>query len=170
MKIDVLGLGESLKEFMPSKNITIGVNDIYKHYPVDYVLTVDRPSRFTKERLQTIKDSYPKKFYTHLNDWKGLVDNLELFKFAIGGRCSINEIDSEGLLYSNNSTFVACVLAYKMGATTINIFGADFNTHPNFKDKSLENVLSDFKKLLDFFKSKDIQINISKGSKLNELI
>ena len=38
MKIDVLGLGESLKEYKPSKNKTIGVNDIFKHHKVDYLV------------------------------------------------------------------------------------------------------------------------------------
>ena len=36
--IEVLGLGPSISEYVPSGNETIGVNDIFKHYPVDNLL------------------------------------------------------------------------------------------------------------------------------------
>ena len=169
MNIDVLGLGESLKEFKPSENITIGVNDISKYYPVDFLVCVDKPDRFSKDRLKTILDSNVKKFYTHLNEWSRLKIKTQIIKLN-GIRGSLKGIEGDSVCYSNNSTFVAVVIAYKIGATQINIYGADFNTHPNFKDTLLETALDDFEKLFDYLKSKGVEINISKGSKLNELI
>jgi len=83
------------------------------------------------------------------------------------GRGNLNDIESERFCYSNNSTFVAVVLAYKLGATKINIFGADFNNHPNLDTKT---VLIDFKKLFDYLKGKRVEITVTKGSQLNKLI
>jgi hypothetical protein len=169
MKFDVLGLGESLKEFKPSKNKTIGVNDIFKHHSTDYLVCVDKPSRFTKDRLNTILKSDVKKFYTHLNEWSRLKVRTQIIKLN-GLRGSLKGIEGDEVCYSNNSTFVAVVLAYKMGATQINIYGADFNTHPNFKNTLLETALEDFQKLFDYLIEQGVKINISKGSKLNDLI
>ena len=168
MKIDVLGLGESLREYKPSKNKTIGVNDIFKHHKVDYLVCVDKPNRFTKDRLKTIIDSDVEKFYTHLNEWSKLKTRTQIIKLN-GIRGSLKGIEEDAVCYSNNSTFVAVVIAYKIGATQINIFGADFNTHPNFKNELLETALNDFEKLFDYLKSKGVEINVSKGSRLNLL-
>lgn len=169
MKIDVLGLGESLKEYKPSKNKTIGVNDIFKHYKTNYLVCVDKPSRFSKDRLKTIIESDVDKFYTHLNEWSRLKVKTQIIKLN-GARGSLKGIEKDEVCYSNNSTFVAVVIAYKMGAKQINIYGADFNTHPNFKNELLETALDDFERLFDYLKSKDVEINVSKDSRLNEVI
>jgi len=167
IKFDVLGLGESLKEYKPSGNKTIGVNDIWKHYSVDYLICIDRPSGFSKERFKTILNSKPIKFFSHLEDWKIYNPNFELM-ILTSPRGSLDNIEGTGICYSNNSMFVAVVMAYKLGAKEINIFGADFNTHPNFQDNKIHTTLKDFKKLFLYLKSKGIKINISKGSKLNQ--
>jgi len=170
MKADVLGLGESLKDYSPSKNnITFGVNDIFKHHHVDYLVCVDRITAFTPERFATIKASTCLKFYTHLEEWQNHLKNVQLFSLS-GPRGCIKGIESQDVPYSNNSTFVAVVLAYKHGAKEINIFGADFNTHKNFKINKGEIVLKDFKKLFDYMKSKGVVINVANGSRLNELL
>ncbi len=168
MKIDVLGLGESLKEFKPSNNITIGVNDIYKHHKTDFIVCVDKPSRFSEERLNTIVNSDCKLFYTHLNEWSRLKIQTKIINLN-GIRGSLKGIENDLFCYSNNSTFVAVVLAYKLGATEINIFGADFNNHKNIKDNLLTTALKDFKNLFDYLKEQGVEINISKGSKLKEV-
>lgn len=165
MKIDVLGLGDSFKEFTPSKNITIGVNDIYKTYKVDYLILVDKPERFTKDRLKTIIESTPLKFYSHINDWERLVPNFCKINLA-KGRGNIEHIETQDLCYSNNSTYVAVVLAYKIGAKEINLFGIDFNNHKFIKDSILETTKKDFKQLINYLKSKGVKVNISKGSSL----
>jgi len=38
MIISVLGLGESVNEFINNGSTTIGVNDIWKHHKADYVI------------------------------------------------------------------------------------------------------------------------------------
>jgi len=125
MIISVLGLGESVNEFINNGSTTIGVNDIWKHHKADYVVCVDRINAFTVNRLSTILKSKPKKFLTHLEEWKRIMPTFELIELS-KGRGNLNDIDNT-FAYSNNSVFVAVVLAYKLGATEINIYGADFN-------------------------------------------
>lgn len=165
MKVNILGLGESLKEFTPNGGITVGVNDINKHFEVDYLVCVDRPNRFNYERLETMTNSNAK-FLSQCSEWSNIVKNFEHIKLSAGARGNLNDIDNS-FPFSNNSTFVAVCLAYKLGAKEISIFGADFNTHPNFKDNGLEMVLKDFKRLFEFLKSKGVKINITKQSRLN---
>ena len=166
MIINVLGLGESLKDFKQDGSITIGVNDIWKYHKTHYIVCVDRINAFSVERFKTIHHSKPIKFLSHLEEWQPLMPTFELIKLN-SGRGNIKEIESENYCYSNNSPYVAVVLAYKLGATTINIYGVDFNTHKNFKDNMLLAAIKDFKVLFDYLKSKGIKINVTKSSKLN---
>lgn len=168
MKVSVLGLGESVNEFKPNGSITIGVNDIWKHHPTDYIVCVDRINAFTVKRLRTIMFSKPKKFFTHLEEWKRIMPTFELIELS-KGRGNLNDIDNT-FAYSNNSVFVAVVLAYKLGATEINIFGADFNTHAAFNGNMLFAALDDFKRLFDFLKDKGIKITVTKSSKINQIL
>ena len=168
MIIDVLGLGESIADFKDSSNITIGVNDIAKYWQTDYTVCVDRINAFEVCRLSTIIKSTPIKFYTHLEEWKRIMPTFELIELS-KGRGNINDIENT-FAYSNNSVFVAVVLAYKLGATEINIFGADFNTHKAFNGNMLLAALDDFKKLFDYLKEKGVKINVTKSSKLNEIL
>lgn len=166
MKAVILGLGETLEEYVPSEDsITFGVNDIFKCHPVDYLVCVDRIHRFTPERFKTIANSTHKKFYTHLDEWQGHVQRVQLISLS-AGRGSLEGMESEKICYSNNSTYVATVIAYKHGAKEISIFGADFNTHPSFMDNKLDITLSDFKKLFDYLRSKGVKITVTKRSKL----
>lgn len=170
MKMDVLGLGESVLSYVNTGNQTVGVNDINKYYPVDYLVVVDLPRRFTGNRLATIKKSIPKKFFTYLEEWRGIVFNYEKINLA-PGRGFLNHLHDKDLVcHSNNSTFVACVMAYKLGAKEIYLYGADFNTHPNFTDDPLKRTLKDFKALYDKLLKVGVKMYVTKESRLSEFI
>ena len=142
MTIEVLGLGESLSEYQPNGNITIGVNDIHSRIKTNYVVCVDTFEPFTKERLNTILNTKCCGFYTHLPCWKSVENYTEIKLHRLA------EIDSELFRYSNNSPFVACVLAYKLGATRIVLWGVDMNTHHALsKPNSFERAVKDYVKL-----------------------
>lgn len=160
MKINILGLGESLAEYKPDGNITIGVNDIFKFHKADYLVVIDPPNRFAKCRLLTILNSKPRKFFTHYyNSWRPLVENLQTLTMSAG--YDFKQLDKPGVtLHSNNSVFVACVIAYKMGATDIVIYGADFNTHPNFKENELKTTLSHFETLHKELKARKVCLTV----------
>lgn len=166
--IDVLGLGESISGYNNTGNETIGVNDIFKHYPVDHLLVMDQPHRFAKERLATIILSTPKKFYSSVRDdkecyvWESLVPNFTPIKTEKGRGYLKTLDDPDTYSISSNSPFTACVMAYKMGAKKIVMYGVDFNTHPHLsKDNSIETILLHYKKLFDELKGKGVIIGVS---------
>ena len=148
MTIEILGLGESLNEYKPNGNTTIGVNDIHSLIKTDYVVCVDNFEPFTKERLEVILNTKCKGFYTQLPCWKSVENYTEIKLHRLA------EMDSELFRYSNNSPFVACVLAYKLGATKIVLWGVDMNTHHALsKPNSFERAVKDYIKLKeDLFK------------------
>jgi hypothetical protein len=173
MIIDVLGLGESIKNYNPSGNITIGVNDIFKYHKVDHLLVMDKPERFERERLKTIMLSTPKKFYSNCREengtytWQNLVNNFIPIT-PEKGRGNVKTLDSDRYSISSNSTFTAVVLAYKLGAKQINCYGLDFNTHPHLSsDRSLETIIEHFTKLRDELSKRYITVFVSsQNSKL----
>lgn len=160
----MLALGESLNEFIPSNNIRIGVNDIAPQYNVDYKVVVDAPHRFTKERLHTIIQFPAKKFFTHLPVWQTLVNNVELFK-CCNGRGNLKRFDTH-VSYSNNSPYVAVIIAYKLGAKRINIYGADFNNHHSLKGSNRETALKHFKALVQLLNEKEVNVFTASQSSL----
>lgn len=144
MTIDVLGLGETVREYKPTGNITVGVNDIFKYFPVDYLVLADPPQRFPEpDRFKTIMESTPKKF---LCPKKWPVDNFEFIQLS-AGRGMFKDFDTT-YAFSNNSPFIACVHAYKLGAKEIHLYGADFNTHETLSnEQSKKTILKHYKEL-----------------------
>ncbi|MES2397948.1 MAG: hypothetical protein V4549_18190 [Bacteroidota bacterium] len=170
MNIDVIACGESALKYAYTGNITVGVNDCYKIHPVDYLVCVDLPRAFEKERLRQILNSRPIKFYTQLSDWKALMKTYEHIDFANGSGVLKRFGKDNTICYSNNSAFVACVIAYKLGAKQINLYGADFNTHPNFIDNNLKKTLKDFKALDNLLSLNGCKLMVTKESRLSEII
>jgi len=146
MRINILGLGETLNHFIEDGNVTVGVNDIHSRIKTDYVVCVDVPDVFNRERFYTIANTKCKGFYSQILDWAILVDNFNIIEFN-RGRGLLHELDNDKFCYSNNSTYVACILAYKLGAKEIVMWGVDFNDHPHIKDKSRDKAIGDFNNL-----------------------
>lgn len=175
--IDVLGLGESILDYKNDGSETIGVNDIYKHYPVDYLLVMDQPHRFTKDRLATILLSTPKKFYSNVRDdsgkyiWGGMPNFIPILTEK--GRGNLKSIDEPDLYsLSNNSPFTACVMAYKMGAKRIVLYGVDLNTHRHLSSENmLSTILVHYKNLFEKLKDRGVGLFVSsEKSKLSAII
>ena len=173
MRIDVLGLGKSILEYKNNGCQTIGVNDIYRYHKTDYVLCVDYPKRFNEERLNFIKGSTPKKFYSQLvtngkrQGWDFMInfEKIELTsKLDLSNRNKIS--------HSNNSAFVATVLAFHLGATEIVLCGVDFVGHKHLsQQRMLQRAMNDFKKLKEELEKKDVIISVSsKFSKLHGVL
>lgn len=166
MTINILGLGESLSRYIYDENKTIGVNDIWKKVQTNYLVCVDRPSRFEPERLEIIKTCKPEKFFSHITEWKQFHENYEHIDL-----CYEAKLDSEQVRCSNNSTFVACIMAFRLGAKNIQIYGADFKTH-----KTLQNEYKQFRILRDFgfinseFKAKGVKLCCTKESILSQIL
>lgn len=139
----VMGLGVSTNDILEhdlSEFVTIGVNDICKVYTPDYVLTVDLPGRFSKDRLPSITETKSSYLFTQLPEWKKY-SNLEIktVLFKLGDR-KLGNIDRHGVLdYSNNSPYIGVLLAYQMGCAEIGLIGVDFTeNHCHMQDGTHE--------------------------------
>lgn len=167
MRIEILGLGESLSDYVPNNNITIGVNDIHSRIKSDFVVCVDHPEVFSEDRLKTILSTSCKGFYSHLYEWHLYqIPNFNHIEFN-RGRGILDGIDSEKFCYSNSSPYVAAILAYKLGAKEIVFHGVDFRTHKHFKGNSKDRALLDFKELQKVLNKKGVELFV--GSNYSEL-
>lgn len=154
--VNVLGLGPSIKEFRNDGNITIGCNDIWKHYPSHIIVCVDKKKAFIPERLATIENSKPVFFYSHLDEWK---THSAFEKIHLHPARGVFEWKNNWLPYSNNSASVACSIAFRYcNATEIRLFGVDFTNHPNFDDEKMSSMLRDFKLLNALLKKSGCEI------------
>lgn len=169
--IHILGLGESLKHYVPDGNETIGVNDIFKHHAVDFLVCVDRPLRFSKERFETIKNSKSKKFYSIkflqpdgecIDEWEKYFNNYVSMKLQ-SPRGNFSNIDNEKYCYGLCSPIVATALAYKLGATEIVLHGIDLINHTEIKGLLAEKSIQEFISLKKELEKRNISIFV--GSK-----
>lgn len=148
-KIAVLGLGPSLMRYIPEDyDLSIGVNDIYKHHPVDVIVCVDKRDRFNDERMKTIDESTPEAFFSHLEDYQDRPDfiKIELQPYFPDHICQINIPQYPK---SMCSPFVACAVAYKVfHANEIHLFGVDMLDHPHLNGSTCSKIKVHFKNLL----------------------
>jgi hypothetical protein len=165
MTIHVLGLGESLSKFKPDGSPTIGVNDIHQKYKTDFVVCVDHPEAFDKNRLEIIRQTRCKGFYSQIESWRDL-QNFNRIEFN-RGRGTVDGLDSSRFCYSNSSPYVAAILAYKLGAKNIVLWGVDFKTHRHFVDRSKDRAIKDFKSLNFEFEKRGV--NLFVGDPFSEL-
>ena len=183
-QIDVFGYGETLAFHQNTGNTTIGFNHICAHKQCDYVLILDRPyeikSKEPDHYKQILKSRPNSAFLVFDNNWNKLlrqpVINIGLAK----ERSSLEEINSfstyYNLPYSYNSAFVACVIAYRMGATQINIWGCDFNTNTDanviFNGRPMNEInIDDFRNLYEVLSKNGCKMFVGKKqSRLSEFI
>lgn len=145
--ITVLGLGPSLALYKPDGSITVGVNDIWAKVKTDYIVCVDKPERFTPERLNVIQQSRPIKFITHLDDYKDRPDyeTIELLPYFPSHVCQLDLIQYPKSLCS---PFIACAVAFKyLHATEINVYGVDLTNHNHLDKESCERIKIHFRNL-----------------------
>ena len=145
MRVAILGLGPSLKDYKESSNydIVLGVNDIAKHHTIDYLLILDPAKNFTEDRLQTIRNSKPKKgLITSINlaaDYKEFNPIIikEPLRKMIGPTLQHERIDNAWIFpASRTSTFAGIIYAFRyLHATYIKVYGMDLTNHKHIKQK-----------------------------------
>jgi hypothetical protein len=166
MEIYVLGTGPSLQDFINSAPVectTIGVNDIWAYYPADYVVCVDKPHRFTPERLEVIKNGKQKEFISPY-EWREIARNFNQTALSPDGRGGLKHLDNpQYLTYSVNSAYSAAVKAYHKGASEIILYGVDFIGHHALKDKLAELSVKHFIELASALRRKSCKLFIGSG-------
>ena len=168
--INVLATGPSLNRYRESSDTTIGVNKIVLTHKVDHLVCIDVAAGFPEFVLKKFRIGNYQKFYTHLYDeWKGIIPR-EIVKIDLLNRSSV-DLDTDKYSYSISSPFVAVILAYKLGANIIDLYGADYNDHPSFKSPdTLKRIKTDFKLLQRELLKKGVSIRVTKESCLSEFL
>lgn len=141
--VSIIGLGESAQYF-DGKGPTIGVNDCFRIHPVDTLLLIDPPRRFTPERRHIIEQSKPKLAVFYDLGWAQYFTNHK-FKpnynrkeiYFSDGRVMrfskyMGKLHNDRILHSLTSPFVAMSLAYVLGYKEIVLWGVDLNTHKSY--------------------------------------
>ena len=153
-KIIVLGLGMSANNILDvdrSNVVLFGVNDISRLVVPTYVLVVDTPSKFTGLRHKYILQSGAQYLFTQIKDWKPMSPTMKV-TFDLGSNSLRNMDNPEVVDYSNNSPYMAIIIAYKMGCKNIGLLGVDF-TPNHFFENDGEHVLIKTNRLSDIDRS-----------------
>lgn len=125
----IIGCGQTSEGWQNTRHdFTIGVNDCFKFgYTPDHLLVIDSPKRFTKERIEVMKQTKAK-LITRDDQWKSILGPSEKVRLQQFGKHL-----KKGHVYSSKtSTFVAMSIAFNMGAKDIILHGVDFKDHQVF--------------------------------------
>lgn len=171
--VNVLCTGESLKRYIPTEDLTVGVHKIVLYHRVNHLLFTDRTAGFPSFVIDEIKKGNYDFFHTCIpNQWGGIAaKEVQLHQLAAGRGKPL--IDSSDLAYGITSSYTAVVLAYKLGATIIDLYGADFNNHPTFNPKNIETIdriKRDFKNLNRELINRKVTLRVTKESMLSEFL
>lgn len=149
-KVIILGLGDSLDYIFtkPLENITlIGVNDICRKITPKYLVVVDKPFRFTTERMDIINNSKVDYAFTYKDKW--VFDNKILLEGFSRDIEDLDYKDTNKLVHGCISPFDAVTLAYRMGFKDIGVLGVDITLkdHGVVKNGFVETINKSFKEL-----------------------
>src|SRR5262249_38212853 len=117
----VCGCGSSLASLAdPDRFVTIGVNDVGRLFPPDYLVVLNPRSQFRGDRFHYVEHSQAKALFTHLNLG---IKHPHTVRFNLGQRGGVDLSNPRALNYSRNSPYVAACLALHMGAKHIGVIG-----------------------------------------------
>lgn len=170
----VCGVGPSIKEIDLNNytdHLLIGVNDIESILKPDYLVIVDRIGTFNGERKNTIINTKCEEIFVNNTQFSrelGNFDHQRLINIPLINIRKAPQLSNNKIVFSNNSTFVACDLARIMGGIDIKLIGVDFTDHKSLDNpKQLERINHDYSILNKEFKKRNIKLtNLSKTSKL----
>ena len=151
--------------------IKIGVNDIENKFKPDYLVIVDRINTFKGERRNTIINTTCDTIFVNNDQFSRELGNFDHNRLVKINLININKdpyLSTGKIVFSNNSTFIACDIARWMGAKEISMIGVDFTDHKSLDNpKQIKRINADFNKLQKAYLSKNIKLyNLSKNSKL----
>ena len=148
MRIAILGMGDSLKEYHPDEyDFAIGVNDIWRYVKTKYVVCLDHRKVFTADRISVIDDCKPVAFYSQIVNWDTRPDFVKI-DLLPGYPDNFCQLETKAFHKSFCSPFVACQIAYKYHkADEIHLFGVDMVNHPHLDIELCDKIKIHFKNL-----------------------
>jgi len=175
----VCGRGPSIKDLDLDKYKdykVIGVNDIENILKPDYLVIVDSLMSFPPDRKEVIRNTKCDEIFVNnaqfgrqLSDT--VFDSKRLIEIKLVNCRKDKDLQSGKIVFSNNSTFVACDIARRMGAKEINLIGVDFTGHKSLdNEKQLKRINEDYELLVKAFDKKEVKLyNLSSTSKITTI-
>lgn len=126
----VCGCGSSLSRIVaPERLVTIGVNDVGRLFDPDYLVVLNPPSQFSRDRFQYIARSRAHAIFSQLDLG---IDHPNLVRLKLGRKGGTDLSDPNLLPYTRNSPYPAICLAVHMGAHRVGVMGVDFTDNHFF--------------------------------------
>lgn len=151
MTAHILGLAESVRDFSPDGNTTIGCNDIYRYFETDYLFVV---STLSPARATFVQNARPKKLFSSMPRWSNHSCYEYIAHKMTPWRQNRPNTLGEWIYYSNNTPFIAASWAFNQGYRKIVLWGCDFTDHPLLNGDALVRTYVDFKQLQEAFLEK----------------
>jgi hypothetical protein len=168
----VCGCGSSLNLYDKFENhITIGVNDASSKVYCKYLVVVNEPKNFKRGRWENVNKNTADYVFTHIQSLQQEDEGKKVI-IKLGKRDGVN-LDNYGFIdYTNNSPYMATIIAYQMGARKIGLIGVDFTLNHFFGEtgkhtlnRDLESIINQYSNLANALVSKGIKIaNLSPDS------
>ena len=107
--IVVCGCGELLNT-VPIKPayITIGINDVGRHFDPDYLVVVNTPARFPPDRRRAVTETRARTVFTQYADRR--LQHASRVPIALGSYGGVDFSNPNALHYTRNSPYVALCL------------------------------------------------------------
>ena len=186
MDVIVAGLGDSVNLLAPTAGqyVTVGVNDIGRHFTPTHLVVLDGPDRFDADRTAIIRETRPPgavwaRAATRKDqlwdDWDGC-QTIRILTETIGkvGKIRLEQINKVGppsFPCFQISPITAICIAYAIGAQKIGLIGVDLLDHPHFmKPEEIRMVDAAMARLRDSLANVDVElVNLSPTSNLHSL-
>lgn len=155
MTVSIVACGASAEGWHKVKcDRSIAVNDAWKWgYPTDDILVCNWPSKFPQYRLDIIKNSKPKRFFSNIDQWSTWFPNMVKIKLSSWDGHLYKE-RPDFFSHAHTSPFIAMSMAYKQDAKDIILWGADFVDHSTY-DKNNPHTRSELKTYHSFIEAID---------------
>jgi hypothetical protein len=141
----ICGIGPSIQGFTrPVGWKVFGVNDCDRWISPDYLLVVNPEGSFRGDRWNYIHTTKADVVYSHLN--LPIQASEHLVRIKLGKENGVN-LDGDTCDYTNNSPYMACILAYRLGFRRIGLIGVDLVDHPHLKNR--DEITSSYRRLGD---------------------
>ena len=166
-KMIVVGLSpESVYNALGTGHRTIGVNDVQRYIPCDYTVVIDPKECFTEERWSYIINSKSRAIFSQL-----VIDHPRVVPIKLNEERGSYLTSSDVIDISYTSTFVACNIAYSMGAKKIGITGQDHTDIKHSLNNKIEGILKHLSELKGSLSKKGVElVSLSANSRINEVL
>lgn len=128
----VLGTGPSLDEYLRIRpeGETYGVNDIDRYTSVENLVIQDRPQDFRyRHQVEAIIHTKARSIFSPRQEWSLFGSRFSLVRVN-PVRSDLSTLGSYNRIpHSNNSPFLAAVLAWMRGSKRIYVWGVDLTSH-----------------------------------------